>query len=264
MIGLLEEKIDVAPTTAYLMTYTSSKCRANCGFCPQARESNSNLELLSRVTWPIFPIESVMKSLVSAVNEHKIGRVCIQALNYSEVFSHLESLVHTLKKSVDVPVSVSCQPLNSLNLRLLSQAGVDRIGIPLDAATKKIFDKVKGAVVGGLYRWRNELSLLSKATEVFGAGNVSTHLIVGLGETEREAVCFLQQCTDMGVLPALFAFTPVDGTMLSSGKQPSMTVYRRIQLARHIIVLGLARIEAMKFDPEERIVDLGVSKQGVT
>ena len=53
--------------------------------------------------------------------------------------------------------------------------------------------------------------MLSEALEVFGKGNVSTHIIVGLGETEKEAAQVIQRCVDMGVLPALFAFTPIRG-----------------------------------------------------
>ena len=260
VLGILEGKLDVAPTTAYLMTYTRSKCRANCVFCPQARTSQSKTELLSRVTWPTFPTKNVLDGIAGAVNAGRISRVCIQALNYPRVFSHLDALVRMIKQKADVPVSVSCQPLNSQNLWILSKAGVDRIGIALDAATENIFDKVKGASAGGPYKWKDEFLLLRVAIGVFGEGNVSTHLIIGLGETERDAVGLVQECVDLGVLPALFAFTPVDGTKLSLNVQPRVEVYRRIQLARHLIVNGLARGEDMRFDVDGQIVDFGVSK----
>jgi len=260
VMGLLKGKLDAAPTTAYLMTYTRSKCRANCGFCPQARTSQSNAELLSRVTWPTFPTKSVLDGIAGAVATGRISRVCIQALNYPQVFSHLDALVRMIKQKADVPVSVSCQPLNSQNLWILSKAGVDRIGIALDAATENIFDRVKGAGAGGPYKWKEEFLLLRVATGVFGEGNVSTHLIVGLGETERDIVALIQECVDLGVLPALFAFMPVEGTKLCLNVQPRIEVYRRIQLARHLIVNGLARIEDMRFDVDGRIVDFGVSK----
>ena len=263
VMGLLKGKLDASPTTAYLMTYASGKCSANCGFCPQARASRSSMELLSRVTWPIFPTKIVLDGLVRAVSLGKIERVCIQALNYPDVFSHLGELVQRVKQVVDVPVSVSCQPLKSENLWLLSRAGVDRVGIALDAATEGLFDRVKGVGAGGPYRWRDEFQLLRVAIGVFGEGNVSTHLIVGLGETEREAVGLIQECVNLGVLPALFAFTPVEGTLLSSRVQPKIEVYRRIQLARYLVVNGLSRMEAMEFDGDGRIVGFGVSQQSL-
>jgi biotin synthase-related radical SAM superfamily protein len=260
VLGLLDEKLDVAPITAYLMTYHEGKCTANCGFCPQARTSKSKAELLSRVAWPAYPIRLVLNQLEKAVSEAKIKRVCFQALNYNGVFAELCAFVKKLKRRVSVPVSVSCQPLSSQNMWLLAEAGVNRIGIALDAATPSLFDRVKGASVGGPYRWRDELLLLHVAVGVFGEGNVSTHLIVGLGETEREIVLAVQECVDMGVLPALFAFTPIKGTALGNKTQPRLDVYRRVQVARYLIVNGLARAEDIRFNDEGSIFDFGVSK----
>jgi biotin synthase-related radical SAM superfamily protein len=259
-LGLLEAKLDAAPTTAYLMTYHEGKCAANCGFCPQARTSKSKAELLSRVAWPAYPTRLVLNQLERAVSEAKVKRVCFQALNYNGVFGELCAFVKKLTSRVSVPVSVSCQPLNSRNMWLLVEAGVDRIGIALDAATPDLFDRVKGASAGGPYRWRDELLLLRVAIGVFGEGNVSTHLIVGLGETEREIALAVQECVNMGVLPALFAFTPIEGTAFGNKAQPRLNVYRRVQVARHLIVNELARAEDMRFSDDDSIVDFGVSK----
>jgi biotin synthase len=89
---------------------------------------------------------------------------------------------------------------------------------------------------------------------------VSTHLIVGLGEIEREMVEIIQQCVDMGVLPALFAFTPIPGTTLENYSQPTVPQYRRIQLARHLIFRGVSSYENMSFGEEGCISDFGVDK----
>jgi len=260
-IGLLSGRLDAKPTTAYLMTYRKGKCTANCGFCPQARESRSRADMLSRVSWPAFPTQNVFKALSEAVKNGKIRRVCIQALNYPEVFAHLQALVKVVTHQIGVPASVSCQPLNPQNIRRLAEAGAERIGIPLDAATEEIFDKVKGLSAGGPYEMKRQIALLEEAVKVFGKGKVSTHLIVGLGETEKEMVHMIQRCVDMGVLPALFAFTPVAGTVLENMKQPPIQQYRRVQLARHLVVHGMARFESMSFDTEGRITSFGVDKQ---
>ena len=260
ILGLLEGKLDAEPTTAYLMTYKSGKCTANCGFCPQARSSQSRTEMLSRVTWPVFPTSNVLERLAHEIGRVKLKRVCVQALNYPEVFCEVSSLVKKLKQNVSVQVSVSCQPLVSDNLWLLSKAGVDRVGIALDAATRRLFSAVKGANTGGPYDWENQFKLLRAAIGVFGEGSVSTHLIVGLGETEIEAASLIQKCVDMGVLPALFAFTPIEGTALAACPPPKVGVYRRVQLARYLIVNGLARIEDISHDADGRITDFGISK----
>jgi biotin synthase-related radical SAM superfamily protein len=261
VLGLLEGKLDAEPTTAYLMTYKIGKCTANCGFCPQARSSLSKAELLSRISWPAFSTKRILKGVETAVDYGRIRRVCIQALNYPTVFAHLVALVKAIKQHAEVPVSISVQPLNGENIRWLAEACVNRIGIALDAATAELFDEVKGSAAGGPYNWESQFRQLREAVEVFGKGNVSTHLIVGLGETEKEAVCIIQECVNMGVLPALFAFTPVRGTALEKYPQPMVESYRRIQLARYLVVNGTARCEDMLFDVEGRVVDFSVDKE---
>jgi len=261
ILGLLDGKLDAQPTTAYLMTYRAGKCTANCGFCPQARASKSSAEMLSRVSWPTFPTPNVISALETGVSHRKIRRVCIQALNYPEVFAHLEALVKQIKSRSNVPVSVSCQPLNKLNIQLLAAAGVDRLGIALDAATEALFNKIKGKDAGDSYSWESQFRQLEEAILVFGKGNVSTHVIVGLGETEQQAAQTIQRCVDMTVLPALFAFTPVRGTALEAKLAPPLESYRRVQLARYLIVKDKTRFENMQFDEGGKIVDFGVSQE---
>jgi len=263
ILKLLDGKLDAAPTTAYLMTYKRGKCTANCGFCPQARESKSNADMLSRISWPVFLTQHVLEGIQKAAIAGTIKRVCIQALNYPEVFMHLEGLIKNIQQQTRVPISISCQPKRTEDIRLLASAGAERIGIPLDAANEELFDKIKGASAGGPYAWKRQFELLGEAISVFGEGKVSTHLIVGLGETEQEMVNIIQQCADISVLPALFAFTPIIGTVLEGWSQPLIQEYRRLQVARSLILNGATRSEKMGFDKKSRLLDFGVSKQAL-
>jgi len=261
VLGLLEGKLDAAPTTAYLMTYRNGKCTANCLFCPQARTSQANSKLLSRVSWPAFATKQVAQKIGNASATQKIKRVCIQALHYPEVYIHLAALVKEIKRHANVPISVSCQPLNSENMQLLAEAGADRIGIALDAATETLFSQIKGRNANGPYTWEKQFRQLHEALEVFGKGKVSTHFIIGLGETENDAVSLIQRCVDMDVSPALFAFTPVRGTALEAKPQPPIAAYRRMQLARYFIVNGHACSENMHFDSSGCLTDYGIDKE---
>jgi len=98
---------------------------------------------------------------------------------------------------------------------------------------------------------------LIQAVEVFGDGNVGSNLIVGLGETEREAAELIQRLHDMKVKTVLFAFTPLAGTRLEDLPPPQMEKYRRLQAARHLIVNGYAALEDLSFDEDGRITGYG-------
>ena len=259
VLGLVQGRLDAEPTTVYLLTYRQGKCFANCGFCPQARGSGGRGDMLSRVTWPPFPTGEVITRIGEAFKEGKIRRVCIQALNYPTVFEDLLSLIGRIRSQGNgVPISVCCQPVDRTRIEKLRSAGIDRIGIPLDAATEVLFDRVKGRSAGGPYVWEDQLQVLRDAVQVFGRGSVTTHLIVGLGESEKEMVQRLQWCVDAGIYPSLFSFTPIRGTALEGLPQPSLGQYRRIQMARHLIVHQGARYEGMKFDEKDRLVDFDV------
>jgi len=259
VLGLMRGKLDAKPTTVYLLTYYPGKCLANCGFCPQAKTSRSRADMLSRVTWPAFSTEQVMSKIETEAKKAGIRRICIQALNYPTVFNDLFALAEETRSRTDLPLSVSCQPFSLERLRLLKEIGVDRISIALDAATKELFDKVKGSSTNSPYRWETQREALMKALRVFGKNRVYTHLIVGLGETEKEIVQTIQWCVDYGVYPSLFAFTPIPGTALEGLPQPSVAVYRRVQLARYLIVHGKTRCEKMEFDKDGRLISFGVS-----
>ncbi|UCC58268.1 MAG: radical SAM protein [Candidatus Bathyarchaeum sp.] len=261
VLGLLKGMLDAKPTTIYLLTCRNEKCSANCGFCPQARESRGRADMLSRVTWPIFPTRQVVDGIERTTKEDTIKRVCIQTLNYPEVFDDVLLLVREIKSRVTVPVSVSCQPLNPERLKALAEAGVNRISIALDAATEKIFNKVKGQNIGGPYRWERQRKALNEAVRVFGEGSVSTHLIVGLGETEKELCQIIQWCVDSGVYPGLFAFTPIPGTALENNPPPSLSHYRRVQVAHYLVTNRKMRLENMEFCDSGSVTNFGISKK---
>ena len=68
-------KLKDPPTTCYLMTYKKGHCSANCGYCPQARSSDSSTEKLSRVSWPIFLLKDVISKFKTLPIEKTISNM---------------------------------------------------------------------------------------------------------------------------------------------------------------------------------------------
>ena len=254
VLGLWRGQLEVPPTTAHFLTYHEGRCSANCKFCPQARESTADLRMLSRVIWPAYELRKVLTAL--AENSNEFERVCIQAVSYPKVVDDLCTLVGGVKSACRPPISVSCQPLKREDMERLADAGAERVCVALDAATPELFERLKGGP--GDYRWGRHLKALEDARSIFG-DRVSTHLIIGLGETEREAVESIQLLHDRRITVALFAFTPIRGTPLAGEKQPDVVSYRRVQLARYLIVKGLATADGMRFEGG-RISDFGVQQ----
>ncbi len=248
-------------TTLFIMTHSETGCTANCAFCPQAIDSDSRPEMLSRIGWPKYDSSTFMNAANS--NLEKFLRICIQCLNYSEVVNDCLDILSILKAQRP-PISVCIHPISKQDMVRLYDAGVERIGIAVDACTPDLFEKTKGNQRTPKYSWTEHMKALRNAMKVWGRGSVTTHLIVGLGETEREAAEFLFQTKDMGVTVGLFAFTSIKGTVLENHPQPDIGRYRRIQILHYLLSLGEIEKEDVSFTegrldfdiPEERLVDL--------
>lgn len=78
VLGLKKVRVDALPTTAYLMV--GERCRFNCAFCAQARESSSRTDLLSRISWPQFQGESFLQGLVDPDAQTVLQRICFQVV----------------------------------------------------------------------------------------------------------------------------------------------------------------------------------------
>jgi biotin synthase len=249
VLGLAELPMAVAPTTAYLML--GGRCLMNCAFCAQARDSRAGAQSLSRVTWPEYELQAVADGLAVAVKHGTLRRACLQVTVTDEAFDRALSILRLVKAKCDVSFDVAILPRDLDQVRCLVQAGADHIGFGLDAATARVFRQAKGG------SWQRSLNLIEETALAF-PGRAALHLIVGLGETEREMVERIQWAHDRGVTVGLFAFTPVRGTHLADRQPPSLAVYRRMQAARWLVVNGLGRVELMCFDTAGRLVEFGV------
>jgi len=223
--GLIRAKLMARPTTAYLMTYWPSKCSNDCAFCAQARTSTSNLDRLSRVTWPAFELGDVLKALPRG----RFGRLCLQTIDYPGMLDDVFTLLEAFKP-LKLPVSVSITPVGRETLERFKSLGVDYIGVGLDVASERLFKILKPD-----FEWEEMWRFARDVVEVLGEGRAFIHVIVGLGETDRELVETFERAYSIKADVSLFSFTPLKGTKLESLSQPSLERYRKIQLARWLV-----------------------------
>lgn len=248
VLGLADVAMADAPTTAYLML--GGRCAMDCAFCAQARDSRADDLHLSRVTWPEYPLEAVVVRLAQAAGRGDLRRACVQVTVTADAFAQTLAVVRAVKAASSVPMDVAILPHHLDQVRQLVEAGADHIGFGLDAACERVYSRVKGG------DWSRSLDLIEQTCRAF-PGRAAVHLIVGLGETERDMVERIQWAHDLGATVGLFAFTPVRGTPLAELPPPPLPAYRRLQAARWLIVHGQSRREQMAFDGEGCLVSLG-------
>lgn len=121
---------------------------------------------------------------------------------------HLARCVRAVKAAVPgLPIQVQCEPPADLSvITELRDAGADAIGIhveSLDDEVRRRWMPGKATVPLTQYRaaWR-------EAVRVFGRNQVSTYLLVGLGEDPDELVAGATELIAMGVYPFVVPFRP--------------------------------------------------------
>jgi biotin synthase len=250
VLGLTGTVMADSPTTAYLMM--GGRCRMDCAFCAQGRESRAGAEQLSRVTWPEYPLASVSALLAEAAARGLVRRACLQVTVTDGAAEQALSILRAVKAASGVPFDVAILPRDLDQVARLLEAGADHIGFGLDAACERVFRRVKGG------SWARSLALIEATARAY-PGRAALHLIAGLGEEERELVERFQWAHDLGVTAGLFAFTPVRGTRMEKQPPPDVASYRRVQAAHWLVAHGLDRREQMEFDDEGRLLRLGAA-----
>jgi biotin synthase-related radical SAM superfamily protein len=258
-LGLKPCKNSVKMETAYLLTYYDGRCSANCQFCAQARGSSASLDRVARGVYPEYPLEDTISSLKDAVETGEIKRACIQTINRPELMEDLASLIERLSKT-GTQISLSMHPASYEELEYLKGLGAQRIIIPLDAVTEELFDRIKGKSVNNPYRWEEHWAGFERALKVFGNGRVGTHIILGFGETERDALNTIDCLLKMGVGVGLFAFVPIKGTPLGHVSRPPVESYRRVQLGYYLLRKKLANLSDFEFNGG-KLLNFGIPKE---
>ncbi|HLB11971.1 MAG TPA: radical SAM protein, partial [Dehalococcoidia bacterium] len=98
--------------------------------------------------------------------------------------------------------------------------------------------------------------VIHEAREVYGPWRVNCHLIVGIGETDKEMVEVLYSLREKEVLAYFFAFYPEEGSVMERRKRPSLARYRRLQLVKHLIEEEGLRPGQIIYDEKDRIAGL--------
>lgn len=158
---------------------------------------------------------------------------------------HLSRCVRAVKAAVPaLPIQVQCEPPADLAvIAELREAGADAIGIhieSLDDEVRRRWMPGKATVPTARYHdaWR-------EAVRVFGRNQVSTYLLVGLGEDPDELVTGAAELIDMGVYPFVVPFRPQPGSLavdIDRAGAPDAAVVEKVsrEVAALLSMAGMA------------------------
>lgn len=143
-----------------------------------------------------------------------------------------------VKEASGLPVQVQFEPPADLDvINRVHDMGIDSVGIHVET-----FDpQVLADVAPGKASWGIEayFEAWERAVEVFGSGQVSTYVILGMGEDPTITVEACKRAIDIGVYPFIVPLRPVPGSLMADLLPPPADYVERIN--RQVVPYMLSR-----------------------
>ncbi|HVB43190.1 MAG TPA: radical SAM protein [Streptosporangiaceae bacterium] len=140
---------------------------------------------------------------------------------------YLARCAEAVKAATGLPVQGQFEPPQDLSvLGRVKDRGIDAVGMHVESFDPSVLARVAPAKartgIAGYFRaWE-------RAVAVFGPGNVSTYVILGLGEDPEVTVRECWRAIDIGVYPVVVPLRPVLGSLMADLPPPGATYMREV------------------------------------
>ena len=245
-----------------LLTYPEG-CRANCSYCGLARHRDAKTDYAERnfirVDWPTLRLDDML-ARVAAVQPSPFERMCISMITHPSAEADTLAILKAWRAVSPIPVSILSNPTTMVraDIQALHDEGADIFTVSLDAATEPLFAEHRGRSRRSPHKWRKYWDVFAHARDIFGPGRIGMHIIVGLGETDRDVLTLCRDLHAQGGHSHLFCFFPERGSLLAHLPAPPRGRWRRIQLARYLIEYANHPFTALHFDHAGALTDFGL------
>ncbi|MGA9112323.1 MAG: MSMEG_0568 family radical SAM protein [Candidatus Dormiibacterota bacterium] len=153
---------------------------------------------------------------------------------------YLTRCARAIKEATGLPIEAQFEPPLDLSVMdRLRDSGVDSVGIHIESFDPAVLARVAPAKArtgfdGYVRAWQ-------RAVEVFGRGQVSTYVILGMGEDPEMTVDGCRRVADMGVYPFVVPLRPVPGSLMEDWLPPSSSEVARVyqRVAPYLVERGL-------------------------
>jgi radical SAM protein (TIGR04043 family) len=236
-IALLHGINCLATTTVQRCIYWENP-RTRCRFC------GIELSLLNGSTIAVKNPEVLAEVAGVAQALDHIQHVTLTTGTWPESDKGIRQLARcalAIKEATGLPVHVQFEPPDDLELlRELKESLVDTVGIHIETFDMKALQKIAPAKYAlGLEHY---LKAWKFSVSLFGANQVSSFLLAGLGETEASIMRGSKVLADLGVYPFVVPLRPIPGSLMADTLPPSAAAMMRIyeQVSSMLTAQGLA------------------------
>jgi radical SAM protein (TIGR04043 family) len=153
---------------------------------------------------------------------------------------YLGRCARAIKQATGLPIEGQFEPPADLGvLDEVHDDGLDSVGMHVESFDPEVLariapGKARTGIDGYFRAWE-------RAVEVFGAGQVSTYVILGMGEDPELTVEGCRRAIDLGVYPFVVPLRPVPGSLMGDCMPPTADYMDRVyrQVAPYLVARGL-------------------------
>ena len=208
-----------------------------CKFCGIGVSLDAGRTILKKTPEQLAEVACAAKELDGAVDATlttgSTNRVDRGAL-------YVAHCAQAVKEAADLPVEVQFEPPWNLDvIDEVADMGVDSVGIHVESFDPDVLahvapGKARTGIEGYFRAWE-------RAVAAFGAGQVSTYVILGMGEDPELTVAGCRRAVDMGVFPFVVPIRPVAGSLMEDTAPPEAAYTERIyrQVAAYMASRGM-------------------------
>ncbi|MDQ4097492.1 MAG: MSMEG_0568 family radical SAM protein, partial [Actinomycetota bacterium] len=178
-----------------------------------------------------------------------------------------------VKDAAGLPVEVQFEPPERLDvIDRVHDSGIDSVGIHVESFDPVVLARIAPAKARtGIPHY---FAAWERAVSLFGEGQVSTYVILGMGEDPQVTVEGCRRAIDMGVYPFVVPLRPIAGSLMEDVLPPTAAytegIYRQVVpylMARGLgskgVAAGCARCQACSaMGAVERLLSIGRPRTG--
>ena len=221
-VGVSMQKMGIlhCPTTfatTLLQTCEFWRDERRCQFC------GVELTLKDRSTVGFKNAKSLVETIRLAKELDGISNIVFTsgvAPDEEKALAKYAEICSEVKKGTGLPIQLQIIPPEDFSwFQRLKDSGVDAVGIHIETFDPEVFERVTpGKAKIGFNRY---VESWKEAVRVFGRWQVSTYVLVGMGEKLQTVIDGAALCAEIGVYPFIVPFRPVAGTPMEGVKPPS-------------------------------------------
>ncbi len=195
-----------------------------CKFC------GIELTLKDRSTVGYKNAKSLVETILLAKELDGISNIVFTsgvARDEEKALAKYAEICSEVKKATVLPIQLQIIPPNDLGwLQRLRDSGVDALGVHIETFDPEVFERITPgkARIGFNYY----VQTWKEAVNVFGRWQVSTYVLVGLGERLQTILDGTALCAEIGVYPFIVPFRPIAGTPMEDVKPPTPEVMKYV------------------------------------